>query len=530
MRTPRFPLLLILALGLGIPAPAHARPPAAKPAAKAAGGLRAQAEAHLAAGRFREAREAFEKVVSSNPGDARAQLQLGLLYEREGKAARAIEAYERGFRQPPPGFDRLRVNLAALYNLAGQPEKAIGLLDGRVADADRDATAHLVLGSAWLASGNPEKAMARFRIVRALEPGSLRGKLAEGSALRALGRHDESLKLLEGTVRDHPADPSAHFQLAETLAAGGKHARALGHYRKAEAGGDAAAVRRRMADVLVAMKDHAGAIPILEGLRRESPSDAGLAAALAAAYEGAGRPGDSEKVLRDLVSRSPRSAAGHFRLGVVLGIRDRHAEAAAQFRKALALSPDDPSILRALAVACRRAGDLAGAEDAARRWLRLRPDDVDATAMTAALLRDRGKGGEAVALYRSFVSRRPSDSAALADLAELLDESGKGAEALEFARRAVAAGPSDATANDRLGWILLRRGDKAAALPHLEKAARLAPGEPAVLYHYAEALYRNGRPKEARAAVERALSGGMDFPGSRDAAALRKRLVDPGRF
>lgn len=486
----------------------------------------------MAAGRLREAREAFEKAVSLKSDDARAWLQLGLLLEKEGNASRAVDAYEKGFRKaPPPGFERLRVNLGALYNLEGKPDRTVRLLEGRVKDTDRDATAHLVLGSAWLATGKPEKAAERFRIVRSLEPGSLRGLLAAGSAARALGRTDESLSLLETAARDYPGDAAAQFQLAETLASAGKYARAIDRYRQAEgAGGNGGVIRRRMADVWLAMKDYRSAISALEALRKASPADVEVAGALAAAYEQSRQPAAAEAVLRDAATRSPASPVPPFRLGVLLGIGGRHSEAAAQFRKAQALSPDDPSIARALAVACRRAGDPAGAEEAARRLLKLRPDDVDSTAMAAVLLRDRDKPAEAIALYRAFVSRHPNDPAALADLAELLDDAGQGSEALGFARRAAAAGPSFATAQDRLGWILLRRGDRAGALPPLEKAAKLSPSEPAVLYHYAEALHRNGRAREALAAVDRALAISTDFPGSRDAVSLRKKLVEGGRF
>jgi tetratricopeptide (TPR) repeat protein len=524
-------LILLLALGAAASPPAAQARPRKQPKKAAPVDLRAQAEAHLAAGRLEAARDLFEKAVAAKPDDARALLQLGLLYEKEGRTAKAIDAYEKGFRKGPAGFDRLRVNLGALYNLEGKPDRTLRLLDGRVADGDRDATAHLVLGSAWLATGKPDKALAQFRIVRALEPGSLRGMLAAGSAHRALGQHDQSLALLEGAARAFPNDAAAHFQLAETLAVSGRHARAMGHYRQAEAaGGDPGVIRRRMADVSLAMKDYPTAIATLEGLRKASPADLELAGALAAAYEQAGQPQRAEKELQALVSRQPKSAAARFRLGVVLGIQGRHAEAVAQFRKAQALSPDDPSILRALAVAARRAGDGAAAESAAQRLLKLRPDDVDSTALVAVLLRDRGKPAEAIALYRSFVARHPSDPAALADLAELLDEAGQGTEALAAARRAATAGPTFATAHDRLGWILLRRGDRASALPSLEKASRLSPSEPAILYHYAEALHRNGRPQEALAAVQRALSLSSDFPGARDAVLLRNKLVEAGRF
>lgn len=521
-----FLLILLLALGSVLADPAaHARP-RGKAAKAAAVDLRAQAESHLAAGRLKEARELFEKAVAAKPDDARALLQLGLLYEKEGKAAKAIDAYEKGFRKAPAGFDRLRVNLGALYNLEGKPDKTLRLLEGRVPEGDRDANAHLVLGSAWLATGKPDRALARFKIVRSLEPGSLRGMLAAGSAHRALGQLDESLSLLEGAARAFPTDAAAHFQLAETLALSGRHARAMAHYRQAEsAGGDPGVVRRRMADVALAMKDYPAAIAALESLRRNAPADVELAGALAAAYEQAGQLRQAETVLRELVSRNPKDAPALFRLGVVLGIQRRHAEAAARFRQAQALAPNDPSIARALAVAARRAGDPAAAETAARRLLKLHPEDVDSTALVAVILRDRGKPAEAVALYRSFVARHPSDPAALSDLAELLDEAGQRTEAIALARRAAAAGPSFATAHDRLGWLLLRHGERAAALPPLEKASKLSPGEPVILYHYAEALYRNGRPKEALAAVERALSVSADFPGARDAALLRKSLA-----
>jgi Flp pilus assembly protein TadD len=120
------------------------------------------------------------------------------------------------------------------------------------------------------------------------------------------------------------------------------------------------------------------------------------------------------------------------------------------WRALLDRHPEHAPAAFAIAFCRERAGDLAGAEAAARDALARQPDDPTALNFLGYLLADHGS---------------------------------KLAEALRLIERAVEQDPDNGAFVDSLGWVYFRLGRLEEARAQLERAVHLTDGDPEVREH-----------------------------------------------
>ena len=120
--------------------------------------------------RLNEARHAFQRVLDLDPSNARAENNLGLILETEGKPTEAVEAYRKAIawqEQPSQINEQPYVNLGSLLEEEGRLREAAPLLEKAIELAPNDAYCHLTLGVLYRKVGETEK--ARRQLVRATE-------------------------------------------------------------------------------------------------------------------------------------------------------------------------------------------------------------------------------------------------------------------------------------------------------------------------------------------------------------------------
>jgi tetratricopeptide (TPR) repeat protein len=126
--------------------------------------------AYYTRSRLREARKAFQTLLEVDPLNARAENNLGLIYETEGNVNGAIEAYRKAItwqEQISRVNEQPYVNLGNLLTQQGRSQEAIGPLEKAVTVAPNNAYCHLTLGVFYRKMGATEK--ARRELVRATE-------------------------------------------------------------------------------------------------------------------------------------------------------------------------------------------------------------------------------------------------------------------------------------------------------------------------------------------------------------------------
>jgi tetratricopeptide (TPR) repeat protein len=136
-------------------------------------------------------------------------------------------------------------------------------------------------------------------------------------------------------------------------------------------------------------------------------------------------------------------AVAYFQNGNQLAQRGRFAEAAAQYRRALAVEPNYAQALSNLGNALMASGDDEGAIAAWRRAIAAEPAYALPHANLGAALSQHGRLDEAIAQLRRAVELKPDFVDALDNLAKALLAAGQAAQALECARRAIAIKPTN---------------------------------------------------------------------------------------
>jgi Flp pilus assembly protein TadD len=130
---------------------------------------------------------------------------------------------------------------------------------------------------------------------------------------------------------------------------------------------------------------------------------------------------------------------------------------------------------------------------------------------TAVMHVSRNQMAPAIDLLRRVIDLAPDHTLALNNLATLLGEQrgGRG-EALQHIGRAIAIAGRKAALLDTQGTILLLDGDYKQAISCLEEAVAAGGTDPRYQFHLAAAYQKAGRAHDAREALERSRSLGLD--------------------
>jgi len=188
---------------------------------------------------------------------------------------------------------------------------------------------------------------------------------------------------------------------------------------------------------------------------------------------------------------APTSVEAQHLRGAALAALGRDPEAQIAYSLALALDPDDPETLRAVADfyvngkgergrdALRLGLELAQ-RGSRRAQARRRPNQsliADLAVLEAQALNDLGRSDEALARVGAALRIAPGRGDALHEKGVALFDLSRFAEAKAVLAKALAAQPDDAYTHQMLGLTLEQLGDMAASDAELARAFELAPAE-----------------------------------------------------
>ncbi len=239
---------------------------------------------------------------------------------------------------------------------------------------------------------------------------------------------------------------------------------------------------------------------------------------------------------------APSSVEAHHLRGASLAGLGRAAEAQVAYALALALDPDDPETLRAVAdfyingkAERGRDGLRLGLELAQRGSRRVLARRRKAPALAADLallegqaLNDLGRSDQALARIDVALKHAPGRGDALHERGVALFDLSRFAEAKAAFERALAVQPDDAYSHQLMGLTLEQLGDAAGAAGALARAGELAPGElappvlidPAELRREVDAVIATLAP-ERRARVRATRIELADLPDPADLTAVQ---------
>ncbi|MCX6632166.1 MAG: tetratricopeptide repeat protein [Candidatus Solibacter sp.] len=214
--------------------------------------------------------------------------------------------------------------------------------------------------------------------------------------------------------------------------------------------------------------------------------------------------------------------------------KGRHAEAVAEWRKAIALDPVNAKAHTNLGIALANGGARDAAIAEFQQAVRLNPDNAEAHNNLGVALVQVERYAEAIAHFRTVLEGNPESAQVLNNLAVALMQTGKAEEAIPIFRKLLEDNPRLATTHASLGDALLRRGRAAEALTHWRQALAMEPDNVAILVQTAwllstsnDASLRDGVDAVKLAQRAAGISGGQD-PAILD--TLAAAYAEAGRF
>ena len=127
---------------------------------------------------------------------------------------------------------------------------------------------------------------------------------------------------------------------------------------------------------------------------------------------------EAEAAYRELMAKAPQLLDGPRGLGLVSSQRGDHATALAHFQAALALAPDNVTLLQEVASQLQELGRQAEAESLLQSFAAKRPDSAQALIAYAKSIRHRISEDELIRLFEKAMALEPSDLSAKLALAD----------------------------------------------------------------------------------------------------------------
>jgi tetratricopeptide (TPR) repeat protein len=399
-----------------------------------------------------------------------------------------------------------QLDAAARMMQAGQFHQARQVLEQFVQSNPGVGRAHWLLGGARLNTGDPTGAEHAVRTAIGLEPGNPSSLALLGEILGAQGRFPEAEASLRQALALEPRHVPAAVNLAQVLLAqhrAGDACQWVDDFIRTVRSTPALLMLR--AQALLAMGDHARAIPAFQQAVAAAPADAKARLGLAVAFSDSGQHAAAENTIRDMLRAGLDGAEPRFALARALLGQQRFEEAESEFRNAI----------------------------------RLRPAYLEAHVNLAETLWMRtGDAGTVAAEIDASLQMVPTLTTLHILKAKLLEASGDPQAALAELDAALAHAGDDPALHIAAAQTAVKC-DAARALMHAERAWKLIPETPLTLGTYGNALLAAGRADQAEALAARWLAANPDdgLAIALQATAWRmlgdpryRALYDYGRF
>ena len=172
---------------------------------------------------------------------------------------------------------------------------------------------------------------------------------------------------------------------------------------------------------------------------------------------------------------SPGDAEVHSNLGNALSGRGQLENAAASYRRALAIKPDLAGVLNNLGNALASLGQFDDAAASCRRALEIQPDLVEAHCNLGNALQNLGRFDDALASYRRALALKPNLAEVHNNLGIALQALGQFDDAAASYRQALALKPDYAEAHHNLGNTLHELGQLNDAEASFRRALEIEP-------------------------------------------------------
>lgn len=449
---------------------------------------------HALKGDNDQAKSDFERALELSPGDPTASVNLASFALRAGDEEKARKLYEDVLKVHPDHLVAL-LKLSKLEARDGHTEVSLKHLERALKSHPDSLEARDLLARAYLAMGRPGEVVRTAEEGLKQEPKNVGLLEAAASAYMELKRPQPAADKLRTVIQLQPEKVDAYLMLAQAYNDLKEYDSMVSVLKRAlERKPDYFAARRVLARAQVFTGDIDGAKRNLALLKQQAPNDPDVLALEGAVLVASGKPQEALAHYRALYEKAPATAS-----------------------------------MLSLARHMWETGDRSGSLKLQREWVDKHPADIKARAALAEAYTAAGEDQKAVEQYEKILVEQDNNLLALNNLAWALKDR-DGRRALKYAERAAEVAPESVQALDTYMVVLLDNGDNSRALRMSDRIGDIIPTAqqgPALLYHRAQALARNGRDSDARQLLTVLLRNKQsDFPSRDEAQKLLEKLSE----
>ena len=452
------------------------------------------ARIHLARHETEEAEKYLDEILRDNPKNNDARFQKGVLQLERGEGSEAVAQF-RAVLNENPGSVPAMLRLAEAYIVSGQANLAEDCLQSALKANPASIEVQRAIGRFYAARREFSRAEEYLGKLREAHPDDM-GVIAElaGAFLVAgdVKRAEEGYREIE---RKAPQSPLGFEKMGRLRLAQGKVDQAAPELRSAlRLAPRSEELVALVADALAKQGKYHEAIMVCDERLKEDPKDAPSWAFKAFLFEGLKDFPKAEDALRQAIALRPLWPAPHINLARLCFALGKPEGARKDLEDALKINPGNPMLALFLSYALYRSGEPRSAMEGCENLLKQYPNFWMAANGLAFMLADQ--------------------SASKANLDK----------ALILAQKAQKLRPNEASVMDTLGWVYYKKGDASQAMQWIGKARAASPADPTMSYHMGMALLSAGKKQEAKQFLSKALAGGEDFTGAREAREMMKGL------
>ncbi len=415
------------------------------------------------------------KALPDDDQTSRTESQLGKTYDQQKDVKDAIAAYRKALDLEPDDLDTER-KLATDLQADNQMDQALQAWKDIAAGDPSDAEAQLQIAEIDEHDGKFDDALAAVKKARELASDSLDVQFHEGMIDDALGRLDDAAKVYEQlvTATEHPSGQYSDEEkgnyatvlvhLAEVYREQSRPDQAVATYEKmASLGGDLQAqAYDQEVETWREAHDYDKAVAVARTAVDKLPKNADAKLTLARQLADTGHVDEGLAMAKSLLESDPKNMEIYFQLAQIYTDLRKWKEASDTLDAAdkQATKKDDQTmVLFDRAMMADRAKRYDEAEADFRKVLAVDPDNALTLNNFGFMLADRGvKLDEALTMIRKAVQLEPTNYAYLDSLGWAYFRLGQYAQAEDNLQRAISRGANDPTVHDHLGDVYEKTG------------------------------------------------------------------------
>ncbi|MHB1529463.1 MAG: tetratricopeptide repeat protein [Acidiferrobacteraceae bacterium] len=422
-----------------------------------------------------EMAQQLKEMIAINPSNFAFRLDLARLYVITGQVAKAKAVLALAVRADPHD-DKRYLAYSSLLASSGDVPAAEKELKKAIHARPKAYDLQFALAKLYLLAQQPAKAKARYRKIideNHVGPSAMRARVKLAALMLGEGKLPVARKLITTVLNAHPSDDDALLVRGEIELADKNPQAAVGDFRVVlRDQPNAVNVIDLLAKAHLENNDPELAKETFEKAIGAYPDDLNLRLDMAEMLVSIKDYAGAEKQLRAIIARAPKAVVAYADLADLDVVQNRPDGAITWIHKGLSAVPNNPQLMVELAELYKRERNTAKAVATYNAILKVYPKlDIAANNLSVLLAStgmDKADRERALSLAQRF--EHSTDPAFLDTLGWAYVKNKRYGQGVATLRRAIHLAPKAGVIQYHLGMAYYEKKDMAAAVRHLKAA------------------------------------------------------------